>query len=109
MPELRPTRSGGEKAYVAGTRISVENIYVCHELHELSPDHILSSYPHLNLPQIHAALAYHYEHASEIRDQLKQDEDFAGNLAAEQGPTRFTKLQDEFRNGGDVDDDPLSP
>jgi uncharacterized protein (DUF433 family) len=106
--ELRPTRSGEWKAYIVDTRISVQNIYVLHELQGHSPDEILADYPHLTLAQIHAALAYFYEHAAEVRDQLKREQQFADRLAAEQGSTRFSRLRDDLRSGKEAHDDPLS-
>ncbi|MFQ5733001.1 MAG: DUF433 domain-containing protein [Planctomycetaceae bacterium] len=96
--EIRTTRSGAYKAYIAGTRISVENIYVCHELQGLSPDEIVMAYPHLTLAQIHSALAYYFEHADEIREQLRESEEFAERMADAQGPTRYTQLRDALRN-----------
>jgi uncharacterized protein (DUF433 family) len=93
--ELRLTRSGEWKAYIVDTRISVQNIYVLHELQGRTPDEILADYPHLTLAQIYSALAYYYEHAADVRDQLKRVEQFADRLAAEQGSTRFSKLRDE--------------
>ena len=106
--ELRPTRAGEPKAFIVGTRVSVENVYVCHELRGMTPDDILSAYPDLTLSQVHAALAYYYEHAEEVRSQLKRDQDYADALASRQGPTRFTELRDELQSGKDVHGDPLS-
>jgi len=106
--ELRSTRAGEQKAFIIGTRVSVENVYVCHELQGMTPDETVSVYPHLNLFQVHAALAYYYEHAEEIRSQMKRDEAFADTLASQQGPTRFTELRDELQSGKEVHDDPLS-
>lgn len=92
--EVRTTRRGVSKPYIAGTRISVENVYVCHELQGMSPNEIVAAYPHLTLSQVHSALAWYFEHAGEIRRQLKESEEFAEKCEAEQGPTRFSELRD---------------
>ena len=106
--ELRSNRAGQQKAFIIGTRVSVENVYVCHELQGMTPDDIVSAYPHLNLSQVHAALAYYYEHAKEIRNQMERDEAFAETFASKQGPTPFTALRDQLQSGKEVHDDPLS-
>lgn len=92
--EHRATRSGEQKAYIVGTRLPVESVYVCHELQGMTPDQIVSAYPQLSLAQIHAALAYFFDHADEVRDQLKRSEEFALQNEGEQGPTKFSLLRD---------------
>jgi hypothetical protein len=72
----------------------VDTIYVCHELQGMTPDEILEAYPHLTLSQIHAALAYYFDHPEEIRAGLKRDQDFADELEAEQGATKLSTLRD---------------
>ena len=69
--EMRPSAIHGQKACIAGTRISVQDIYVWHELMGKSPDQIASEYPFLTLAQVHSALAYYYDNAEEIREQCK--------------------------------------
>ena len=39
-----------------------------------TPEQILIEYPDLNLAQVHAALAYYYDHQGEIEAELAQDE-----------------------------------
>ena len=94
--ELRTTRGGDQKPFIAGTRISVENIYICHELQGRTPDEIVSDYPHLSLAQIHAALTYFYEHADEIREQLKRDEAFAESSEEASAATRQVLKKSKF-------------
>lgn len=101
--ELRSTRAGQSKPFIVGTRISVENIYVCHELQGMTPDEIVSSLPHLTLAQVHAALSYYFEHSEDIRCGLEASEAFADSMEKEQGATKFTELRDALlnRNGGE--------
>src|SRR3989304_5539034 len=80
--EMRPSAIHGQKACVAGTRISVEDVYVWHELMGKTPDQIVSEYPALSLAQVHAALAYYYEHAEEIREQVRRGREEADRIRA---------------------------
>lgn len=105
--ENRTTRGGEEKPFIAGTRVSVENIYVCHELQGRTPDEIVADYPHLSLAQVHAALTYYYEHADEIREQLKRGEQYADDMEKASAPTRFSELRDKLLKDTEVHDDSL--
>jgi uncharacterized protein (DUF433 family) len=60
--ELRPNRSGQLRAYLAGTRVRVQDIYALSELQGKTPDEIVAALPHLNLFQVHSALAYYFQH-----------------------------------------------
>jgi uncharacterized protein (DUF433 family) len=74
--ELRANRDGSPRAYICGTRIRVQDIVSDHERHGLSPEEIAREYLHLSLAQVHAALAYYYDHRDEIREQMKADADY---------------------------------
>jgi uncharacterized protein (DUF433 family) len=82
--ELRPNRDGEQRAYIAGTRVRVQDIVSDHERHGLSVEEIARNYPHLTLAQVHAALAYYFDHRDEVLLQMKADEDFARRVEAEQ-------------------------
>jgi len=88
--ESRPNKCGG-KPCIAGTRIRVWDIYVAHELQRKSPDAILDDYPELSLAQIHAALAYYWDHKSDIDQQMKQADEFAEQLRAIYGAGPLTR------------------
>lgn len=71
------TRSAGVcggRPCVAGTRIQVQDVYIWHELQGQSPDQIITTFPHLTLADVYAALAYFWDHRDEILDQMRQDE-----------------------------------
>ncbi len=75
--EILPNRDGQPRAYVAGTRLRVQDIVSDHERHGLSPEEIAREYPHITLAQVHSALAYYYDHRDEVRKQMKSDEEYA--------------------------------
>jgi len=70
----------GGKPRIAGHRITVQNIVICYERMGMSPDEIIYHYPSINLADVHAALAYYYDHAAEIRQDIEQDEIFAREM-----------------------------
>lgn len=88
--ELRPNRKGDLRPYITGTRIRVQDIVSDHERHGLSPEQIAREYPHLTLAQVHAALAYYFDHRDEINKQMKADDDYARTLEAEQRKSSST-------------------
>ncbi|MEM1172649.1 MAG: DUF433 domain-containing protein, partial [Cyanobacteria bacterium P01_H01_bin.35] len=52
--EISPGICGG-KPRIAGHRIRVEDIVICHEKMGLSPDEIVSQYPSITLADVYAA------------------------------------------------------
>ena len=72
---------------VAGTDIKVSQIASEYEHLGMPPDEIAEAHPHLGLAEIHAALAYYYDH----RDLIRRDwEDAEGLIATlrERYPSR---------------------
>ena len=68
--ETRPGVRGGAPV-IAGTGIKVLDVAVRYEVMEMSPEEIMVALPHLDLSQIHAALAYYYAHKTEIDKEWK--------------------------------------
>jgi len=94
--ELRNNRDGQPRAFIAGTRIRVQDIYAQSEVHGRTPDEIAAACPQLSLAQIHAALAYYFEHRDEIITELRQDEAFVSLMKARTGPGPLErKLRDQ--------------
>jgi len=83
--EKVPGKCGG-KPCVKGTRIRVWDIYVLHECQGKSADEVLLAYPQLSLSDVHAALAYYFDHKAEIDTQMKADDEFIERLKAATGP-----------------------
>lgn len=102
--ESSPGVCGG-RPHISGHRIRVQDIAVWHEQRALSADEIAATiYPHLTLGQIHAALAYYFDHISEIRDQIRADEEFTREFAKQHPSTLRQKLRELEKS-----DDPISP
>jgi uncharacterized protein (DUF433 family) len=61
-------------AHIAGSRIKVQHIVELKQAHSYTAEQLQSeAYPHLRLGQIHAALAYYYDHQEQIDKQIKED------------------------------------
>ena len=62
---VRPGFCGGEP-HILGHRIKVRHVAVWHEQQGMTPTEIAATYPTISLAQVHAALAYYYDHRKEI-------------------------------------------
>ena len=56
----------GGRACIAGHRIRVADVVVWHERRGYSADEVVAMFPGLSLGDVHAALAYYFDHRSEI-------------------------------------------
>ncbi|MGO8688373.1 MAG: DUF433 domain-containing protein [Thermoguttaceae bacterium] len=90
--ECTPGVCGG-KPRIAGRRIRVQDIFVLHELKGLTPDGILQAYPDITLADVHAALAYYWDHREEIQRQMRADEEFVESLRAKSGPGLIEQIE----------------
>jgi uncharacterized protein (DUF433 family) len=86
----------GGKPRVAGTRIRVQDIAISHLREGRRPEHIQAAFPQLTMADVHAALAYYFDHRDEIERQLKESEEFADRMRRELGPGPLEcKLNDQ--------------
>jgi uncharacterized protein (DUF433 family) len=84
--EIRQNRRGLDRAYIRGTRVRVQDVYVDAEVSGKTPDEIVAAFPHLSLAQVHAALAYYFDHRDAILNEIREDEDFVAQMKARTGP-----------------------
>jgi uncharacterized protein (DUF433 family) len=77
--EADPAKCGGRPCIV-GTRIRVQDVYAWHELQGQLPEEIVTNYPQLSLADVHAALAYFYDHRDQIERELRVERDEAENM-----------------------------
>ena len=64
----------GGKATIDNSRVRVNNVVWLH-MQGRTPAQILESYPDLSLAQVHAALAYYYDHVEEIQSELAREDE----------------------------------
>jgi uncharacterized protein (DUF433 family) len=91
--EIIPGVCGG-KPRIAGHRIRVQDIVIWHEMMRLSPDEILYQYPSITLADIYAALAYYYDNLAQIRQDIRDSETFARDLASKTPSILQRKLKE---------------
>jgi uncharacterized protein (DUF433 family) len=80
-----PEKRGG-RPRIAGTGVTVRRIVGWYKL-GLSPEEIADQYGHLNLAQVHAALAYYHANREEIEADLAAEEAEAERLEQEHSQT----------------------
>lgn len=103
---VRPGYCGGEP-HILGHRIKVRHVAEWHERMGMSPAKIVEHHPTITLAQVHAALAYYYDHRDEILTAIAAEETFVEEMKAKAGPS---PLQEKLRQRkADASDDPLPP
>lgn len=70
----------GARPVVTGTDIKVSQIASEHEHAGMSADAIVDAHPHLSLSDVHAALAYYYDHQEDIRREWEEADALIASL-----------------------------
>ena len=89
--ESVPGRCGGRPCIV-GHRIRVQDIVLWTELGK-SPDDIVSEYPQLTLGDVHTALAYYFDHKTEMDLQIAEGTEFVEKMKAALGPGPISHME----------------
>lgn len=66
----------GGRPRIDGHRIRVQDIAIEHEWQGMSPEEICREHPSITLAQVHAALAYYFDHRDEIWAEVEADRKF---------------------------------
>jgi uncharacterized protein (DUF433 family) len=91
---------GGEP-HILGHRVKVRHVAVWHEKGGKSPAEIVATYPTLTLAQVHAALAYYYDHRDAILAAIDEEDQFVEKMKAGSGPSL---VQEKLRQRNATDD-----
>lgn len=81
---------------VAGTDIKISQIASEYEHLGMTPDQIAEAHPHLGLAEIHAALAYYYDHRERIQRDWEDGEALIATLR-DRYPSRAGARQGQLR------------
>ncbi len=81
-------------AWIADTKVKVIEIALDKLAHGSSPEELHFQYPHLSMAQIHAALAYYYDHQEELDAEILQRLGEVNEFAARQADS---PLQQKLR------------
>ena len=84
-------------AIVSGTTTKVVEIVQDHLAHHWHADDIRRQYPTLSLAQIHAALAYYYDHQREMDEEIEQRRRRVAEIKAKRADGT---IQDKLRRLG---------
>src|SRR5260370_17542929 len=63
----------GGRARIAGDRVRVLDIVTWQEHQGLTPDEIVAHVPSITLADVHAALAYYFDHVEEIQAEMREE------------------------------------
>jgi len=85
----------GGKTCIAGHRVRVLDIVVWHEHQGMTPDEIVSHIPSITLADVHAALAYYFDHIEEIQEEMRTERAFAEEFRRKNPSLLETKLRQE--------------
>ena len=85
----------GGKTCIAGHRIRVLDVVRWHEHQGMSPDEIVSQFPTITLADVHAALAYYFDHIEEIQQEMRAERVFAGEFRRNNPSLLDSKLREE--------------
>jgi uncharacterized protein (DUF433 family) len=88
---IRTPETCGGLPRIEGTRITVN--LIVREVVRLrqTPEEVLIAHPHLTLAQIHAALAYYFDHREQIDVSLREADDLEADLRT-QFPSRLRRV-----------------
>ncbi len=96
--ENRITRTPGicgGKACIAGHRVRVLDVVAWHEHLGMTPDEIVSHVPTITLGDVHAALAYYFDHIEEIQQEIRHERAFAEEFRRSNPSLLDAKLRPE--------------
>lgn len=89
--EVTPGICGG-KPRIAGHRIRVQDIVICHERKKMSPDEIIYHYPNIKLSDVYAALAYYHDNLDEIRQEIEEEDVYIRQVKSQTSSVLQAKL-----------------
>jgi uncharacterized protein (DUF433 family) len=81
----------GGRPCIAGTTIEVSVIMIAKIVHGQTPDEIASDYQ-ITLAQVYAALAYYYEHKTEIDTTIRERYKLAQEMKEKRSGSRHPSL-----------------
>lgn len=98
--DCTPGIAGG-KPRIAGRRITVQDIVLWYDRLGMTADEISSEHD-LTLADVHAAMAYYFDHRVEIDQSIDEDEAFVETLR-QRTPSKVLQKLTEQRGNGEQD------
>ena len=88
------------KAWIDTTNTKVIEVALDKLAHGWSPEEIHFQHPHLSMAQIHAALAYYFDHQHEFDVEISRQEQEIAKMAAGQQCSPLRKRIEAARTSG---------
>jgi len=85
----------------------VKHVAIWHEQMGMTPTEIVATYPTITLAQVHAALAYYYDHRDDIQAEIEEERLFVEEMKGKAGPSRLEEILKARKANGS--DDTLPP
>ena len=82
--------------WISGANTKVVEVVLDKMAYGWSPEEMHRQHPHLSMAQIHAALAYYYEHQDEVDADIERRDRYVEELRAQQ-KTPLTRAELEAR------------
>jgi uncharacterized protein (DUF433 family) len=89
-------------ARIDETTVKVIDIALDHLAYGWSADAIHEQFPHLSLGQIHAALAYFYDHQAQFEAEIRKQEGEIAKYREALGDTLVQRRLRQLKSGGDL-------
>ena len=87
------------RAWIDDTNVKVIEVAMDYLAHGSSPEEMHRQFPHLSLAQIHAALAFYYDHQAEFDAAIEQS---VARAAASAAAARDTPLRQRLKSAGRI-------
>lgn len=75
--------------HIKGTTTKVIEVALDLLAYGWSPEEMKYQHPYLTMGQIHAALAYYWDHAEELNEDIRRREKIADDIRRELGPSKL--------------------
>lgn len=89
-----PETCGG-RARIAEHRVRVQDIVILSEYQGMTPDEIVARLPTITLADVHSALAYYFDHAQEIQQEIQADREYADEFFRQNASLVDARLKQE--------------
>jgi uncharacterized protein (DUF433 family) len=98
VPHIRLDEQG--RPWVDDTNVKVIEVVLDHLAYGWDAETIQENHPHLSLAQVYAALAWYYDHQTEMDAELEQQDERIRALRAASGQSPLQRRLAAQRRGG---------
>lgn len=98
MPHIRLDEQG--RPWVDDTNVKVIEVVLDHLAYGWNAETIQENHPHLSLAQVYAALAWYYDHQTEVDADIARQDERIRALRTASGPSSLQRRLAAQRRGG---------